>query len=87
MVKSITYREASNDGKIITMRSNIRWYSDGFVFNRDNMAFAMDCCDHEIMSYTATAEDGIDSEMICDLIANSVLYRFGDIFKLLSPIH
>ena len=76
-----------HDRKIIT----IRWCSDGFTISCDNgdkvhVAFAMDCCGREIMRYTATAQGGIDSEMICDRIANSVFYRFGDIFKLSSPV-
>ena len=80
-----------HDGKIITMRSNMRWCSDGLTINCDNgdrvhVAFAMDCCDREVMGYTATAQGGIDSEMICDLIANCVAYRFGDDCKLPSTI-
>lgn len=80
-----------HDGKIITIRSNIRWCSDGFTIQCDNgdrvnVAFALDCCDREILGYTATSQGGIDSEMICDLIANSVAYRFGDRYKLPNAI-
>lgn len=76
-----------HDGKIITMRSNLRWCSDSFTINcynseRVQIAFALDCCDREVIGYTATPTGGIDSEMICDLIANCVVYRFGDSCEL-----
>jgi transposase InsO family protein len=68
-------------GTIITLISNMRWCSDGFeilCFNGDKLrvAFAMDCCDREVMSYVATTK-GITAEMVKDLIAESVEYRFG----------
>lgn len=80
-----------HDGKIITIRSNLRWCSDSFTIICDNgervqVAFALDCCDREVIGYTATAIGGIDSEMICDLIANCVAYRFGASCKLPNPI-
>ena len=34
------------------------------------------------MGYVATSQGKIDSEMVCDLIANCVVYRFGDTFQL-----
>jgi transposase InsO family protein len=68
-------------GQIITLTSNMRWCSDGFeilCFNGDRLriAFAMDCSDREIMSYVATTK-GITSEMVKDLVAESIEYRFG----------
>jgi transposase InsO family protein len=68
-------------GMIITLTSNMRWCSDGFeilCFNGDRVriAFAMDCSDREIMSYVATTK-GITSEMVKDLIAESIECRFG----------
>lgn len=68
-------------GTIITLTSNMRWCSDGFeilCFNGDKVrvAFAMDCCDREVMSYIATTK-GITAEMVKDLMAESVEYRFG----------
>lgn len=80
-----------HDGKIITIKSNLRWCSDGFTIacengDRVNVAFAMDCCDREIIGYIATSIGGIDSDMICDLIANCFIYRFGNCDKLPAPI-
>jgi transposase InsO family protein len=80
-----------HDGKIVTIRSNLRWCSDCFTITCDNgdrvqVSFALDCCDREIMGYTATVIGGVDGEMICDLIANCVAYRFGDSCKLPNSI-
>jgi putative transposase len=68
-------------GTIITLTSNMRWCSDSFeilCFNGDRVraAFAMDCSDREIMSYVATTK-GITAEMVKDLVAESIEYRFG----------
>ncbi len=68
-------------GQIVTLSSNMRWCSDSFeilCFNGDRLriAFAMDCSDREIMSYVATTK-GITSEMVKDLVAESIEYRFG----------
>ena len=80
----------AHEGKIITLHSNLRWCSDAFTIPCDNgdrvQVFALDCCDREAMGYIATSQGGIDSEMICDLIANCVTYRFGDSFKLPNNI-
>jgi len=70
-------------GTIITLTSNMRWCSDGFeilCFNGDKVrvAFAMDCSDREVMSYIATTK-GITAEMVKDLMAESIEYRFGKI--------
>ena len=40
------------------------------------VAFTMDCCDREIMSYVATTA-GISGDMITDLMAEAMEYRFG----------
>jgi len=75
-----------HDGKIITLRSNTRWCSDGFYIPCDNgervqVAFSLDTCDREAMSYTASNK-GIDGEMIRDLMVRTMQYRFGDIDTL-----
>jgi len=72
----------THDGVIITMRSNLRWCSDAFEIRcwsgeRVQVAFSLDCCDREIMSYVATTA-AITGEMIRDLMAESVERRFGD---------
>lgn len=49
----------SHDGKIGVARSNTRWCSDAFDTACDNaervrVAFALDCCDREVMSWVVT---------------------------------
>jgi transposase InsO family protein len=75
-----------HEGSIIMKRSNLRWCSDAFEIacwngDRVRLAFSMDCCDREIMSYVATT-GGICGDMIRDLMAESIEYRFGMINKL-----
>src|SRR5512142_1092998 len=74
-------RELSHEGKVVTLRSNLRWCSDGFEIACWNgqvvrIAFALDCCDREIISHVATT-GGITGEMVRDLMAESVERRFG----------
>jgi len=75
-----------HDGKIITLKSNTRWCSDGFYITCDNgdriqVAFSLDTCDREAMRYVASNR-GIDAEMICDLMAETMQYRFGKVDSL-----
>ena len=74
-------RDALHDGRIITIRPNLRWTSDGFEIPCWNgeivrVAFALDTCDREAMAWCATT-DGISGEMIRDLMLESVEQRFG----------
>ncbi len=68
-------------GTVITLKSDVRWCSDSFEIRcwsgeRVQVAFAMDCCDREVMSYVATPA-AINGEMVRDLMASSVEARFG----------
>jgi transposase InsO family protein len=79
-----------HDGKIVTLASNMRWCSDGFTIPCDNgervhVAFSLDTCDREAMRYVASTK-GIDGEMIRDLMAETMEYRFGQVNKLPRPI-
>jgi putative transposase len=70
-----------HDGKIITSKSNLRWCTDCFevrTWNGDRVqvAFVLDCCDREIIAFTATV-GFIDGEMIRDLMLAAVEHRFG----------
>lgn len=70
-----------HDGKIIAIRSNMRWCSDGFTItcwngDRVSVAFALDCHDREAMSYIASTR-GVTGEMIRDLITDCLETRFG----------
>lgn len=71
----------AHDGKVITLRRNTRWCSDGFEILCDNgevvrVAFSLDSCDREIIGHVATT-GGISGSMIRDLMLESVERRFG----------
>lgn len=72
----------AHDGRIAVERSNTRWCSDGFEIGCDSgeqvrVAFALDCCDREAMSWVATT-GGISGNMVRDLMMQAVETRFGD---------
>jgi len=72
-----------HDGQVATLRSNIRWCSDGLEFTCWNgevvrVAFALDCHDREIIGWGATTA-GISGEMIRDMMVHCVEQRFGTI--------
>lgn len=78
--------QLAHEGKVITLRSNLRWCSDGFEIACWNgqvvrVAFALDCCDREIISHVATT-GGVTGEMVRDLMIESVEQRFGTIARL-----
>jgi len=71
----------SHDGRIAVSRSDRRWCSDGFEIACDNrervrVAFALDCCDREAMSWVATT-GGITGDLVRDLMIEAVEARFG----------
>jgi putative transposase len=70
-----------HEGTVAVDTSNTRWCSDGFELSCDNgekvrVAFSLDCCDREVMSWVATTK-GIDAGLISDLMMQAVEYRFG----------
>lgn len=78
----------THDGKVITTESNVRWSSDTFeirCWNEEKVrvAFCIDCCDREIISWLAVTGRGISGEMIRDLMTESVEIRFGK--EMLPP--
>ncbi len=75
-----------HEGTIITLSSNMRWCSDIFEIpcwngERLRVIFAMDCADREILSYMATT-GGITGEMVRDVMALAIEYRFGLVDKV-----
>jgi len=77
-------------GKVITLKSNLRWCSDVFeipCWNKEvvRVVFSMDCCDREVMSYVATG-GWINAHIVRDLILQTMEYRFGKVDKLPHPI-
>lgn len=71
----------AHEGTVAVTQSNTRWCSDGFEIRCDNgekvrVAFALDCCDREVMSWVATTK-GIDANLVGDLMMQAIEYRFG----------
>ena len=78
--------ERRHDGRIAVSERNRRWCSDGFEIGCDNgervrVAFALDCCDREAMSFLATT-GGITGADVRDLTVAAVEHRFGRINRL-----
>ena len=76
-------RPREHDGQVATIRSNVRWCSDGLEFTCWNgqvvrVAFALDCHDREVISWVVTTA-GISGEMIRDMMVRCVEQRFGTI--------
>ena len=70
-----------HEGRIITIRPNLRWTSDSFEIACWNgevlrVAFALDTCDREVMAWCASSS-GVSGEMVRDLMLESVERRFG----------
>ena len=64
--------ERRHDGRIAVNERNRRWHSDGFEIGCDNgekvrIAFVLDCCDREAMSFPATTGGSVfaTSSSIC----------------------
>lgn len=83
-------RQVPQQGKVITLKSNQRWCSDGFEIPCWNgevvrAAFGLDSCDREAISWVATTA-GVSGEMIRDLMAEAVESRFGPVERVPGPM-
>lgn len=70
-----------HDGKVMTLKSNLRWCSDAFeirCWNNEKVyvAFSLDCCDREAIAFRASMMHPT-GETIRDLMAESIEARFG----------
>jgi transposase InsO family protein len=79
--------ERHNVGKIITMRSDLRYCSDTMEIHCWNgeevhVAFSLDCHDREAISYVAKPYD-LNHEDIQDLMDKTVVQRFGPLVERL----
>lgn len=82
--------ERRHDGRVAVPERNTRWCSDGFEIACDNgervrVAFALDCCDREAMSFVGTT-GGISGDDVRDLMVAAVEQRFGRVNRLPQPI-
>lgn len=71
-----------HDGKVVVMRSNLRWCSDGFEITCWNgeivrAAFIIDAHDREIIAWCAVAGAGISGGMVRDMMLEAVEKRFS----------
>jgi transposase InsO family protein len=71
-----------HDGKVVVMRSNLRWCSDGFeiaCWNGEVVrgAFVIDAHDREIIAWRAVAGGGISGSDVRDMMLEAVEARFG----------
>ena len=78
--------ERRHDGQIAVEQSDLRWCSDAFEISCENgervrVAFALDCCDREVMSFVATT-GGIGGEEVRDLMVAAVEHRFGRVNRV-----
>ena len=74
--------DRAHNGKVVTLRSNLRWCSDGFEFtcwNGDIVrgAFIIDAHDREIIAGCAVANAGISGSDVRDMMLAAVEARFG----------
>jgi transposase InsO family protein len=71
-----------HDGKVVVMRSNLRWCSDGFEITCWNgepvrLAFIIDAHDREIIAWHAVAGSGISGSIVRDMMLEAVEARFA----------
>ena len=65
--------DRTHNGKVVTLRSNLRWCSDGFEFtcwNGDIIrgAFIIDAHDREIIAWCAVANVGVSGSDVRDMM-------------------
>lgn len=80
----------THDGKVVVMRSNLRWCSDGFEFTCWNdeivrVAFVIDAHDREVIAWLAITGGGIGGSDIRDLMLIAVERRF-DAVRAPAPV-
>lgn len=70
-----------HDGKIETLKSNLRWCTDAFgiqCWNGEQLqvAFSLDCHDREVISWVSSSR-GIDGALVRDLMTETMEERIG----------
>ena len=73
-----------HDGKVVVMRSNLRWCSDAFEVTCWNgeiirVVFAIDAHDREVLAWHAVTGGGISGSMVRDLMLEAIERRFDAI--------
>jgi putative transposase len=80
----------AHNGKVVILRSNLRWCSDGFEFACWNGevvrgAFLIDAHDREVIAWRAVANAGITGSNVLDMMLEAVEARFNGI-RALQPV-
>lgn len=78
-------------GRVAVSKSDRRWCSDGLEFGCLNgekvtMSFILDCCDREIISFTARQGKGLPAWMVHDEVLLATEKRFGSVEKVPSKL-
>jgi putative transposase len=73
-----------HDGKVVVIRSNLRWCSDALEFTCWNdeivrVAFIIDAHDREIVAWRAITGAGISGSDVRDMMLEAVETRFGSL--------
>ena len=73
-----------HDGKVVAIRSNLRWCSDALEFTCWNgatvrVAFIIDAHDREIVAWRAVTGAGISGSDVRDMMLEAVETRFGSL--------
>jgi len=73
--------ERAHDGKVITLKSDLRWCSDGFEIRcwngeKVHVVFSLDCCDREAIAWQGQTAH-FNGRDIRDLMATTIETRFG----------
>jgi putative transposase len=79
-----------HDGKVVVMKSNLRWCSDGFEFTCWDGAvvrgvFIIDAHDREIIAWRAVVNAGISGSDVRDMMLEAVERRFGG-YRASAPV-
>ncbi len=77
-------------GKVVVMRSNLRWCSDAFEIACWNgeavrVAFVIDAHDREVIAWRAVTGSGISGSMVRDMMLQAVETRFAA-FQAPQPV-
>jgi putative transposase len=80
----------AGQGRVVVNVRNTRWCADGLEIAAENgervrVAFALDCCDREAMSFVEST-GGITGEDVRDLMVAAVEHRFGGVKQLPGPM-
>jgi len=77
----VGHTEKRHEGQVVTLKSDLRWCSDGFEFrcwdgSKVHVVFSLDCCDREVIAYEASTSYPT-GQTVRNVMAATVEARFG----------